>query len=290
MKFDLRQLQAFVTLSDCGNFREASERLFITQPALTKQIQSLEKFLGVTLFMRGRHGAQLTSQGSQLLDNARALVEQGKQFERTALDLAAGQSGRLYIGFGISSYQSAPAEVAKFRSVAPDVAVYLQDMPSAFQEELLLSGEMQLGYMRKPVKDGLEWRYSRRDELVLAIPQALKSDGFDAEQYLHQQPLKLMKMVDGRCPGLNAQVDNFLLRFQPVEFIQEARDLHTLVALVAAGIGCAIVPASISNIVSKGVVLVTLSGKYSAWDVGIAWNPAIDDPARDRFLAVSGVV
>ena len=54
MKFDLKQLQAFVTLADTANYREAANRLFITQPALTKQIQGLEQTLGSTLFNRRR--------------------------------------------------------------------------------------------------------------------------------------------------------------------------------------------------------------------------------------------
>ena len=78
MKFDLRQLQAFVTLADTANYREAASRLFITQPALTKQIQGLEQTLGCTLFKRGRHGAELTALGAQLLTQASALVEHGR--------------------------------------------------------------------------------------------------------------------------------------------------------------------------------------------------------------------
>ncbi|CAJ1799230.1 HTH-type transcriptional regulator TdfR [Aeromonas salmonicida] len=70
MKFDLRQLQAFVMLAETTNYREAASRLFITQPALTKQIQGLELALGSTLFNRGRHGAQLTAIGTQLLTQA----------------------------------------------------------------------------------------------------------------------------------------------------------------------------------------------------------------------------
>lgn len=108
MKFDLRQLQAFVMLAETANYREAASRLFITQPALTKQIQGLELALGSTLFNRGRHGAELTAIGTQLLPQARALVEHGKGFEHHALALASGAAGRLKIGFGLSSFALAP--------------------------------------------------------------------------------------------------------------------------------------------------------------------------------------
>lgn len=103
MRFDLRQLQAFVMLAESANYREAASRLFVTQPALTKQIQGLEQALGSTLFNRGRHGAELTAIGLQLLPQARALVDHGKGFEQHALALASGAAGRLNIGFGLSS-------------------------------------------------------------------------------------------------------------------------------------------------------------------------------------------
>ena len=108
MRFDLRQLQAFVMLAESANYREAASRLFVTQPALTKQIQGLEQALGSTLFNRGRHGAELTAIGLQLLPQARALVDHGKGFERHALALASGAAGRLNIGFGLSSFALAP--------------------------------------------------------------------------------------------------------------------------------------------------------------------------------------
>lgn len=98
MKFDLRQLQAFVTVAQTANYRVAAERLFITQPALTKQIQVLEQTLGCTLFHRGRHGAELTAVGRQLLVQAQALIEQASEFERYALALAKGLAGQLRIG------------------------------------------------------------------------------------------------------------------------------------------------------------------------------------------------
>lgn len=287
MRFDLRQLQAFVMLAESANYREAANRLFVTQPALTKQIQGLEQALGSTLFNRGRHGAELTAIGLQLLPQAMALVDHGKGFEQHALALASGAAGRLNIGFGLSSFALAPSLVARFKQQAPEVMVHLQDMPSAIQHELLLSGQLQLGFMRRPQSERQQELRLLTDRLVLAVPtQLIGPDpaAFDVEQALTRQPL--LQMVGHRCPGLTQQIAGFLGANRLTGMIQEAEDIQTLVALVAAGIGNAILPRSVGFIAGKEVTLYPLSGPWSEWEISLVWNPEFADPIRDRFLAM----
>ncbi|MCX0430179.1 LysR family transcriptional regulator [Aeromonas veronii] len=285
MKFDLRQLQAFVTLADTANYREAASRLFITQPALTKQIQGLEQALGCTLFKRGRHGAELTALGAQLLTQASALVEHGQEFEIHALAVASGVAGRLKIGFGLSSFALAPALVARFKQQVTDVMVHLQDMPSAIQQEQLLSGQLQLGFMRRPQTPQLQEHRLLIDRLVLAVPTRMTEPdpaAFDVPQALTSQPL--LQMVGHRCPGLSQQIAGFLGANRLTGMVQEAEDIQTLVALVAAGIGNAILPRSVSFIAGPDVTLYPLSGPSSEWEVSMVWNPDFADPIRDHFV------
>ena len=285
MKFDLRQLQAFVTLADTANYRETASRLFITQPALTKQIQGLEQTLGCSLFKRGRHGAELTALGAQLLTQASALVKHGREFERHALAVASGVAGRLKIGFGLSSFALAPALVARFKQQVPDVMVHLQDMPSAIQQEQLLSGQLQLGFMRRPQTPQLQEHRLLIDRLVLAVPTRMTEPdpaAFDVQQALTSQPL--LQMVGHRCPGLSQQIAGFLGANRLTGMVQEAEDIQTLVALVAAGIGNAILPRSVSFIAGPDVTLYPLSGPSSEWEVSMVWNPDFADPIRDHFV------
>ncbi|MCD6616942.1 LysR family transcriptional regulator [Aeromonas veronii] len=285
MKFDLRQLQAFVTLADTANYREAASRLFITQPALTKQIQGLEQTLGCTLFKRGRHGAELTALGAQLLTQASALVKHGREFERHALAVASGVAGRLKIGFGLSSFALAPALVASFKQQVTDVMIHLQDMPSAIQQEQLLSGQLQLGFMRRPQMPQLQEHRLLIDRLVLAVPTRMTEPdpaAFDVQQALTSQPL--LQMVGHRCPGLSQQIAGFLGANRLTGMVQEAEDIQTLVALVAAGIGNAILPRSVSFIAGPDVTLYPLSGPSSEWEVSMVWNPDFADPIRDHFV------
>lgn len=285
MKFDLRQLQAFVTLADTANYREAASRLFITQPALTKQIQGLEQTLGCTLFKRGRHGAELTALGAQLLTQASALVKHGREFERHALAVASGVAGRLKIGFGLSSFALAPALVARFKQQVTDVMVHLQDMPSAIQQEQLISGQLQLGFMRRPQMQQLQEHRLLIDRLVLAVPTRMTEPdpaAFDVQQALISQPL--LQMVGHRCPGLSQQIAGFLGANRLTGMVQEAEDIQTLVALVAAGIGNAILPRSVSFIAGPDVTLYPLFGPNSEWEISMVWNPDFADPIRDHFV------
>ncbi|XBS68853.1 LysR family transcriptional regulator [Acerihabitans sp. KWT182] len=166
---DTQLLRAFVLLAETRNYREASQRLFITQPALTKKIKLLESELGLTLFVRGRHGAQLTHAGGLLLEKARALVEQAEVLRHYALDMAKGVKGNLAIGFGISGIKIAPAWVARFRRAYPDVIVSLEDISSTRQTAQLLSGQLQLAFMRMPVAPPLTGLKVVEESLVLAV-------------------------------------------------------------------------------------------------------------------------
>lgn len=284
MRLDLRQLQAFVTVAEAGHYGVAAERLHISQPALTKQIQTLENQLGVSLLLRGRHGAEPSTQGQQLLNRARALLAHAQNFEQETRAISAGLAGRLNIGFGLSTFELAPRYVAQFSRRYTDVHLHLQDMTSALQETQLVSGQLQLGFMRAPTDSGLHWHPLIRDQLVLVVPEHnwRGNDTEAIEQMLAQAPL--LQMAGRRCPGLTSQIARFIGARQLSGIIQEAEDIQTLVALVAAGLGNAILQASTAYIATRGVRLCPLQGEHTEWEIGLGWNPAIQDPVRQRFI------
>ena len=108
---DIRLIRAFVTLAQQRRYHAAAERLCLTQPALTKQIQTLEHLTGMTLFQRGRQGAQLTAAGEAIYSQACHFVAQHDQFCAWTEQVRRGNVGTLALGFGISTFQLAPAQV-----------------------------------------------------------------------------------------------------------------------------------------------------------------------------------
>lgn len=269
---DTHLLRAFVMLAGTGNYHQASQQLFITQPALTKKIKLLENELGVTLFVRGRHGAQLTHAGKLLLEKARDLVDEAEAFRQYALNVAKGTTGNLAIGFGISGIKLAPALVARFRHAYPDVIVSLEDISSARQASLLLTGQLQLAFMRLPVEPPLTGRELFTESLVLAVKDksVLPARLYEEEDYklLDFQPL--IQLLPENGPGLYRQIARFL-DFNQVEahIVQQSKDIQTVLALVAAGMGVAIVPESTVYVAPEGISLMPLHGPYASW--GVVW-------------------
>jgi len=277
---DLRLLRAFVTVARLRTFGAAAEELAMSQPALTKQVQVLERRLGTVLFARGRNGARLTSAGAALLPDALQLLERSEAFERRAAQVAAGDEGTLAVGFGLSGIDLAPRAVALFRSRYPRISLSLEDMSSAAQCERIAAGSLQVGFVRLPVPPGLEHLRLRKDRLALALPID-QSVPRDLARWLDGRPL--VRLAPHRGPGLTGQISGLYaeLGCRP-EVLQEARDLQTVLALTAAGVGPSVVPLSAQHIAPGEVRLVPLPGRTATWWIGAAWSER--SPLTERFL------
>lgn len=277
---NVKLLKAFVTLAEKGNYAQAALALSMTQPALTKQINLLESMINISLFTRGRHGSQLTMGGQQLLPEAIKVIRQTDNFIQHAEQVAKGGEGRIALGFGLSSFYYAPECIARFRSSYPAIDVSLEDIPSAKQYDLLEDGELQVGFVRVPAKAPLRHHALFEDRLVMVTPE---DSEFTAEQWLSRLPL--LRLYTERGRGLNAQTDMFLQAAQLFpSSTQEAGDIQTLLALVIAGIGVAILPQSIVHIAPATINQIPLSGRCVSWQVGIAWDERIPDLIRDNFI------
>ncbi|MGC6387049.1 LysR family transcriptional regulator [Ewingella sp. S1.OA.A_B6] len=273
-------LKAFVTLAEKGNYAQAALALSMTQPALTKQINLLESKINILLFTRGRHGSQLTMGGQQLLPEAIKVLKQTDSFIRHAEQVVKGSEGRIALGFGLSSFYFAPECIARFRRLYPDIDVMLEDIPSTKQYELLGNGELQIGFVRVPAKAPLQHHALFEDRLVMVTPG---DDEFSVENWLNRLPL--LRLYTERGRGLNAQTDMFLQSAQLFpSSTQEAGDIQTLLALVIAGIGVAILPESIMHIAPTTINRIPLTGSFVSWKVGIAWDERIPDLIRDNFI------
>nr|VUD32516.1 LysR family transcriptional regulator YnfL [Raoultella sp. NCTC 9187] len=167
---DIRLLRAFVTLAEKGNYNKAAETLFLTQPALSKQIQMLEQKTGGQLFLRGRHGAVLTMVGRQLFAKAHELLKSHRDFLTYARELQKGSTGKLVLGFGISSFKSTPVWINIFRQKFPDCDVVISQIPSSVQVRMLMEGELHAGFVRMPVTELLASRLINKENLGTGCP------------------------------------------------------------------------------------------------------------------------
>lgn len=280
---DIDLIKAYCELAKQGNYKLAANNLFITQSALTKKIQRLEEVIGAQLFYRRRNGSSLTPIGVTLLPEAKRLLSGFNTFEDLSQQVVDGKAGLLKVGFGISSYFLATDAIASFTKMHPDVHVSLDDIPSHKQIDMLRTGELDVSFRRLPVSGELEARKLISDELTLAVHKSISVDPtHPLDSVLGKS---FMRLNPSRGPGVDHMVNKYLVdtgRSLPIE--RSANDILTLVTMISANLGFSILPRSTSYLSNEQVQFIPLTDSDTRWDVGVVWDPTIENPARDRFL------
>lgn len=287
---EIKLLRAFVCVADAAHFGRAADQLCVTQPALSKQIAALEAALGGRLLERGRYGALLTPLGSRFLVDARHLVQQAEDMLLRAQQFIRGERGSLRVGFGLSTLALAPACNAQFCAQYPQVEVSLNDMPSAEQTRQLQAGQLDAGFVRLPVPAGLASLQLLDEQLALAVPAHSPWTALpEALDTLNQTGFVLLARARG--PGLAAQIDQWSAAHAwAPRCTQQADDVQTVLAIVAAGLGLSLLPLRSADLQSQGVRYLPLDGPAARWQVGLAWQAAAGsasaNPVVARFVGV----
>ncbi|HET6439067.1 MAG TPA: LysR substrate-binding domain-containing protein [Anaeromyxobacter sp.] len=285
---ELRLLRSFQVLAQQGHFGRAARALHLSQPALTKQMRQLEEEIGGLLFTRGRHGAQLTSAGRLFRGEVDRLLLQADQVLDRAQRAARGEVGELRLGFGITTRLLVPRLVSRFRKIHPQVQVTLEDMSSPLQLEALEEGRLHVGFVRLPVDRPLKVVPVVEDRLVLAIPEARRAELLRRmPQGLRDEPFVELTTSPPGSPSFQAHVHRVCARygFRP-RVVQQAGDFVTMLALVAAGLGLAVVPRAATVTRVEGVVHLPLEVEEARWRVGAAWLAEVRNPVREAFVAL----
>ncbi|MBB3228801.1 DNA-binding transcriptional LysR family regulator [Luteibacter sp. Sphag1AF] len=279
--FDLRQLRYFVEVADTLSFTQAAQRLHISQPPLSQQILSLEADLGVRLFDRTKRRVALTEPGRIFLIEARAILSRADAARTIVSEAAAGFTGHLRLAYSVSvSFHPAlPETLLRFTQAAPGVSVQLGEMYTGPQYDALLSGQIDVGLLRaEPSGIGnarqLNVEVIDREPLVVAMPAghrlaqrpSLRMSELAGERFV-AQPRSLAATLYDRLMLLTSKA-----RFRP-NIRQEAQQVTSLLPLVAAGLGLALVPGSLRAVHLAGVAFVP-----------------VDDPDANLLLAVASRV
>lgn len=169
---ELRIWRSFVVLAEELNFRRAAERLHISQPALTKQIQDLETRLGVALFRREARGVEPTAATNACLDAVRALIEQAETVESSFTASQQSADDRITVGMlEFFSRSSLPGVLQKVRNAFPDVRISIAEMNTFETAAAVADGRIDLGIARAPVREqNIVARAYRRGNWILLMP------------------------------------------------------------------------------------------------------------------------
>jgi DNA-binding transcriptional LysR family regulator len=291
MNIELRQLRYFVAVAEERHFGRAALRLHMTQPPLSQTIQALEASLGAALFARTKRSVALTPAGQALLPEAQRLLQQAAALPDLVRRAASGESGLLALSFvSTADYSILPPLLRAFREAYPQVQIDLQEATSDLQLAQLMEGRIDAGLLIPPLPDKarlvLDYQPVLSEPLMLAAPsglKALRGKGRIALSSLADMPLIIFPRRIS--PGLH---DTILGCFRAAGVAphigQEAIQMQTIVGLVSAGMGIALVPQSVSNLQRPGVDYHELQDQMPLVETGLAWRRDNASPVLQAFL------
>jgi DNA-binding transcriptional LysR family regulator len=284
---EFRHLRYFVAVAEELHFGRAAERLRIAQPPLSQQIRQLETELGFQLFHRTKRSVMLTEAGAVFLQESRRLLCQLEQAVQTGRQVSRGEQGQLVIGFiSSAAYNVLPPILRSFRAAFPEVKLELHELTTDQQIHWLSDHRLDVGLIRPPIDDlTLHMQTIFQEPLVLALP--------DRHPFAQQSRISLKSIAAelfilfprSLAPGLYDQIISLCQQagFSPT-VVQEAIQMQTIISLVAAEIGIAIVPVSLKNLQRTGVVYKPLQEETPQAEVAIVCRKINVTPTVQRFL------
>ncbi len=289
---ETRLLQQFIAVAEELHFNRAAERLHMAQPPLSQAIRKLEAAVGAPLFERTPRSVALTPAGAAFLETARRTVQSLEEGVAQTRRVAQGMEGHLTLTFiNIAPYAPLLQALRHFRERNPGIAFTMREATTQEQVNALERGEADIGFMRTPGTTTPHLRMQRllSERICVALPTGhplaararvdlalLRNEAFVAS------PRTLGKGFHDQLIGL-CQTAGFV-----PDIVQHGRQMQTLIALVAAGFGIALLPASLATETREDVVFrplqVDAAEDMSRLDLFMAWNETRTSAIRDRLI------
>ena len=295
---DVRQLKHFAGVARTLHFGRAADELGMTQPPLSQSIMALEREVGAPLFVRTKRSVALTPFGAQWLIHVRTVLDEVSALPGIAKRLREGTAGHLAISFvSTADYSILPALVRRYASLFPDVEISLTEATSDVQIAALLEGKGHVGLVIPPPNatfpEPLCYLPLVTEPLIAAVPDSWISDRkliLSADQLLPEAIVGLPLILFPRqsAPAFHNLVTGYYAEHGgQARIVQEAIQMQTIISLVSAGMGIALVPASLRNLARTGVSYIDLGGTAPVLETGITWRSRDTTPTIDRFVSIA---
>ncbi len=290
---DLRQLRCFIAVAEELHFGRAARRLDMLPSALGRHVRLLEESLGTALLLRTTRNVMLSQDGTALLDEARSLIAKADELGRRFREHGRKRSRALRLGaVDTAAAGLVPMLLHDFRRRQPDVAVQLLEEKTIRLLPRLLSGRLDLAFVRPPeYRDRrLEFQMLFYETAVVAVPAGHRLAGRKriAIETLVGQPL-IVTDRRSRPHSHDLTIKLFEQAGLRPTIAQVAEEKQTIVNLVAAHIGLAIVPRWASRLAVSGVRYVPLAVRrendMNLLPLAAVWLRGSRDPLRDELLA-----
>jgi DNA-binding transcriptional LysR family regulator len=278
---ELRRIQYFIAVAEECHFGRAAARLCMAQPPLSQQIKQLEAEMGVQLFARSTRKVELTPAGETFLGRARQILLAIEDAVDEAGRVAEGTLGSLAIGFtGSATYDLLPSFARVLRAELPGIELDLKgEMLTPKQVEALLDGTLDLAFLRPPVRSPeIDVRVLRREPLIAVLPEQhpLASRAKVKLADLRDEPF-ISYPSHSRSVVYEAVLEACQQSGFAPAHVQEVGETSTLVSFVAAGLGVALVPASVQHLQITGARYLPLAGNTR--EVELALATRMDEPS-----------
>jgi DNA-binding transcriptional LysR family regulator len=287
---ELRHLRYFRAVAEELHFGRAAERLHIAQPPLSQQIRQLERELDVRLFTRSTRKVELTPAGHAYLKRAVAVLDAVDDAGQQARRIALGVEGQLTIGcVGSATYSLLPRLVRALRDELPHVEISVRgEMLAPAQLDALLAGDVDIALLRPPVEDSdIRCELLRRDRLIAALPA---DHPLASRDHLHIGDLRGEDFIAHAGQGRSVMGAVLAAACADAGYVPRVRhevsETSTLVTLVAAGLGVAVVPAPTADLDIAGVTYRPLEPSSLGVDLVAAHLVDAQSPAIERALGV----
>jgi DNA-binding transcriptional LysR family regulator len=290
---ELHQLRCFVAVAEELHFGRAAIRMHMTQPPLSRQVQLLERGLGIQLLERNNRSVKLTAAGQGFLRDARHILAFSDQAADGARRLARGEAGSLTLGFtAVSAYQMIPQLLARAAQDLPGLQFTLKETVSSAQLEALAAHRIDVGFVRQ-VNDHatLDAQLISREPLLVAVPDnhPLARQPAIAVRDLDQQAFVMYAADEGRY-FYDCIAGLFAMTGITPRYVYHLGQTHTVVSMVKAGLGVAIVPASAMQLHSDKLVFRPLKDAELHAELYMVSRQDNDNPALPAFKGLVDVL
>lgn len=287
---ELRHFRYFIAVAEELHFGRAAERLHMTQPPLSMQIRQLEEKIGVPLIIRDSRPIELTAAGKAFLVQAKDVLRHADSAAQRARLIASGEDGQLSFAMTSASVLSLlPRLIATFKRRYPNVKIDVTEMVSQDQFAALALNEINLGLVRPPVdRTIIDILKIHEEPILVAIPKQHQLADLSRVPVGEFNNLPFINFDPNKASYFYRLADDLFINHHVKPLIvQTATQLHTVMALVSAGLGAALVPAAASRIHLEDLVLrpLDLDTPVSA-ELFLAWNKNDQNPAIKSFLSL----
>lgn len=285
---ELKQIQCFLMVAKYLNFSVAAEKMYLSQPSLSRHIANLERELEIQLFDRDKQSVTLTAAGNQCLNAARNMVSAGSEIANIAKDLREGRQGSIRVGYQSSARIVLPRVLQEFQSVYPNIDLYVEEIPAKHLMHKLHIGELDIVFAFTVIQEGIpEYEYLKThplyvDQLALFMERGMFLDHIPSREVFSLRDFEAETFYQISYEN-NPKYFTFLHsiyqenRFTPWR-IEEEDSMNTLMLLIQSGRGVSLLPRYSTQESYPAAHCIPLKNVDAALPIAAMWRPQNSNP------------